>query len=63
MNDCPCLHCLEREIGCHSTCDLYNAWAQDLKSVGEARVRDQQYNKYTTEVISKMEKAKHNHRK
>lgn len=30
-NQPPCYQCLDREIGCHSNCEKYNDWRNELR--------------------------------
>lgn len=35
MASTPCLDCLERRVGCHSTCANYTAWCEENKAKKE----------------------------
>ena len=32
----PCYKCADREVGCHSKCDKYKAWAKEEYALKEA---------------------------
>ena len=41
MKVAPCKLCDRRRLGCHSHCEDYKAWKDELALITEARVREQ----------------------
>lgn len=37
----PCLNCSDRYLGCHSKCDLYDKFKQDIKLLKERSHKEQ----------------------
>jgi hypothetical protein len=35
MNQCPCINCQERIIGCHSSCQKYKDWSAEERRLKE----------------------------
>lgn len=46
-NDCCCIDCTKRHIGCHGTCELYKAWSEKYKEEAKkARQVKKKYDSY-----------------
>ena len=41
-SETPCLNCVERIFGCHSSCKLYNTWKSELDESSEAERMDRE---------------------
>lgn len=39
--DCGCKDCKERQVGCHSTCEKYNAFLKENERLKELKRQDQ----------------------
>ena len=39
LNDSPCLHCTDREPGCHGKCEKYAKWLEPIVKAREERLR------------------------
>lgn len=42
----PCKDCAERELGCHSRCERYQAWRHDLDRKNKLERLEKQATKY-----------------
>ena len=40
MNDCVCMKCKERHVGCHSECERYKEWKKNDLDARRALRRD-----------------------
>lgn len=56
----PCKDCMERYIGCHSSCDRYIGWRKEFdeqkKEILKVRVAENAANARRNEGIRKMQK-------
>ena len=56
MRGCPCQNCLDREIGCHGTCEKYKDWAGENEKVKHRRILDSEVFNYRKEEHYRIEK-------
>ena len=54
----PCKDCENREVGCHSKCEEYIEWKEELaelnKKIAKEKLADWQANRRTHEAIKRM---------
>lgn len=59
----PCKDCLDRQIGCHSSCEKYLEWnrqhKKDKEELDKKRAYDKQATTYQVESIRKAAKRRH----
>lgn len=46
MIECKCKNCTERHIGCHSTCEDYKNFRNELDKMNEGIGVDREFNTY-----------------
>ena len=61
----PCYDCKQRTVGCHSKCDLYKEFTQELERVKQVRLRYYAENRTTLKAKNRNttlveRQAKHN---
>lgn len=49
----PCKGCSERHVGCHSTCEKYQAFRKEADRLREERLVQRKISDYITEADSK----------
>lgn len=58
MIEAPCLDCVDRHVGCHSTCDKYIQFKKDLNAMKQCadviRRKERTYAAYKVPKIYKM---------
>lgn len=56
-----CYGCEKRTVGCHSTCEDYKAYSNEIRAKRqlewEQRVKDAKYEGYKVEIIRKTKKG------
>lgn len=60
IDHAPCLHCEDREPGCHGRCERYAKWVAPILKAREARYKELDANNYEKERLAK---AKHKKRR
>lgn len=62
ISNSPCLHCEDRESGCHGKCEKYQKWLAPILKARDARKKDIDAKSYeiTRRVRDKERKRKRN---
>jgi hypothetical protein len=48
----PCKNCMQRNLGCHSKCDKYQAFRTELDSINAKRKAERDFNDFIHSVRS-----------
>lgn len=57
--DCPCKGCQDRAVGCHSSCDAYTEYTNELTKVRLKIFREHEHDKYFNQAKRRsMERAR-----
>jgi hypothetical protein len=59
----PCKDCADRVLGCHSSCESYQAYTEKVKALRERRIADCDFIGYQKEQIHKQVRKRNMRRK
>lgn len=63
MSNAPCKDCSERKVGCHSQCEKYKLYADELHEISEKEKKDKSWLGYWSQRKNKMAKEQNRHKR